>query len=115
MTIKVLIAEDQTLVREGIKRIIERSEQITVAAEVEDGDQLLVIAVKGNFDITLLDISMPGPGFIETMKRLRLLDAPFKILILSMHPEEQYAIRALKAGADGYLTKNLRLKNCWLQ
>jgi len=59
-----------------------------------------------NIDIILLDISMPGLGFMETLRRLRAIHAPFKILILSMHPEEQYAIRALKAGADGYLTKN---------
>ncbi len=104
--INILIAEDHALVREGIKRIIEPCDKISVVGEVADGNFLLAKAAKENFDIILLDISMPGPGFMETMRRLQIIDKQFKILILSMHPEEQYAIRALKAGADGYLTKN---------
>ena len=77
-----------------------------VVEEVEDGNQLLSRLDSLKLDIILLDISMPGPGFLELMRRLSAFGNGFRVLILSTHPEEQYALRALKSGASGYLTKN---------
>lgn len=104
--IKLLIADDHALIREGLKRIIEDTPEMELVGEAVNGNEILAKLRTTLVDVLLLDISMPGPGFLEVMRRLRANTPECKILVLSAHPEEQYAIRALKAGASGYLTKN---------
>ena len=106
--IKVFIADDHVMVRKGLKSILSEDEEIAVIGEASDGDETLRKIRTCITDVLLLDLSMPGPGFIELIKCINRLSDPAKpkkILILSFYPEEQYAFRALKAGADGYLTK----------
>lgn len=103
--IRLLIADDHPVVREGVRRIVEECPDITVVGEVADGDELLAKLDTTKADVLLLDIAMPGPGFLNTMQRLRTERAASRVLVLSMHSEEQYALRALRAGASGYLTK----------
>jgi DNA-binding NarL/FixJ family response regulator len=104
--IKVLIADDHTLVREGLKQIITESSGISVAGEAGSGEEALALIAGNDVDLLLLDISMPGRSGLDIMKQLKQMKPDLPVLILSMHPEEQYAVRALKAGAAGYLTKD---------
>jgi len=104
--IRVLIADDHPLVREGLKQILAAESGIEVAAEAPDGDAALKLVRAGDFDVALLDMSMPGLSGIDLVKRLKLEKPGLKLLVLSMHGERQYAARALKAGASGYLTKD---------
>lgn len=104
--IRVLLADDHEIVRDGLKRILGAAGDLQVAGEAADGEQALAL-VKGNdYDVALLDMSMPGLSGIDLIKRLRIEKPGLKLLILSMHGEHQYAARALKAGASGYLTKD---------
>ena len=103
---RILIADDHTLVREGLKRILSVNPDLVVAAEAYDGDQCLARVREGDFDLVLLDMSMPGLSGIDLLKRLKAEKPRLKILVLSMHGEHQYAVRAYKAGASGYLTKD---------
>lgn len=104
--IRILVADDHTLVREGLKQILAAAEDLVIAAEAVDGDQALAHVRNVDFDLALLDMSMPGLSGIELIKRLKLEKPKLRILILSMHGEQQYAVRAYKAGASGYLTKD---------
>jgi len=104
--IRVLLADDHQIVREGIKRIVDEGEDMRVEGEAVDGDEALELARTANADVLLLDVSMPGPGFLETMRRIREECPRLRILVLSVHPEDHYAVRALRAGASGYLTKD---------
>jgi two-component system invasion response regulator UvrY len=103
--IKVLIADDHPIVRHGLKQIISNAIGMEVAGEAEDGHQAVQRARTEAFDVVVLDISMPGPRGLDVLRQIRHSKPDLPILILSVHPEEQYAIRALKAGASGYLTK----------
>jgi len=103
--IKILIADDHTIVREGLKQIISDVSGMEVTDEATNGNEALSKIRAGGFDIVLLDISMPGKSGLETLKEIRMEDQTLPVLILTMHPEEQYAVRVLKAGASGYLTK----------
>ena len=103
---RILIADDHTLVREGLKQILSVNPDLVVAAEAYDGDQCLTRVREGDFDLVLLDMSMPGLSGIDLVKRLKAEKPRLKILVLSMHGEQQYAVRAYKAGASGYLTKD---------
>ena len=104
--IRLLVADDHKLVRDGLKQILAAAPGIEVAAEASNGDEALAL-VKGNdFDLALVDMSMPGLSGIQLIKRLKLERPKLLILVLSMHGETQYAARALKAGASGYLTKD---------
>ena len=102
---KILIADDHTIVREGIKQILAEIPEVTVTDEARNGQEVLQNVWDNDYDIVLLDITMPGRSGLDILKQLRTDKPALKILILSMHPEEQYAIRAFKAGAFGYLTK----------
>ena len=102
---KILIADDHTIVREGIKQILAEIPEVTVTDEARNGQEVLQNVWDNDYDIVLLDITMPGRSGLDILKQLRTDKPALKILILSMHPEEQYAIRAFKAGASGYLTK----------
>lgn len=103
--IKLLIADDHIIVREGLKKIIAESLDITVADEASNGQEVLDKVWKNDYDVVLLDISMPGRSGLDILKQLKSEQPELPVLILSMHPEEQYAVRVLKAGASGYLTK----------
>jgi DNA-binding NarL/FixJ family response regulator len=104
--IRLLVADDHTLVREGLKQILAAAPDLLVADEAVDGDQALAKVRANEFDLVLLDMSMPGLSGIELIKRLKLEKPKLPILVLSMHGEQQYAARAYKAGASGYLTKD---------
>jgi two-component system invasion response regulator UvrY len=104
--IHLLVADDHNLVREGLKQILAAAPGIEVTAEASNGDEALALAKEKDFDVALIDMSMPGLGGIALIKRLKLERPKLLILVLSMHGETQYAARALKAGASGYLTKD---------
>ena len=103
--INILIADDHSIVREGLKQIVAESPEIAVQGEAVNGQQVLDLIHKKEYDLVLLDIAMPGRGGIETLKQLKIEKPKVPVLILSMYPEDQYAVRAIKAGASGYLTK----------
>jgi DNA-binding NarL/FixJ family response regulator len=104
--IRVLIADDHPIVRDGLKRILAATPDIEVSAEAASGDEALALTRANDYDLALLDMSMPGLSGIELVKRLKSEKPKMKLLVLSMHGEQQYAARALKAGASGYLTKD---------
>lgn len=104
--IRVLLADDHGLVREGLRGILAKGADIEVAAEAATGDEVLALVRKREFDLALLDLSMPGLSGLALIKRLKVERPKLRILVLSMHGEAQYAARALKAGASGYLTKD---------
>jgi two-component system, NarL family, invasion response regulator UvrY len=103
--IKIIIADDHSVVRQGLIQIISEVSNMEVSDEASNGNELFKKVLKNNYDIIILDIKMPGTNVIDLIKNLKLHKAHIPILILSMYPEEQYAVRVLKAGASGYLTK----------
>jgi two-component system invasion response regulator UvrY len=104
--IRVLIADDHKIVRDGLKRILSAHGDLDVVGEASSGDEALAL-VKGNdYDVAMLDMSMPGLSGMDLIKRLKIEKPKLRILVLSMHGESQYAARALKAGASGYLNKD---------
>ncbi|HEY8856743.1 MAG TPA: response regulator transcription factor [Rugosibacter sp.] len=103
--IHVLIADDHAIVRQGLKQILSETDDLVVTGEADDGAEALQLARQQPWDVFLLDVSMPNRNGIDTLKQLKKEFPRLPVLILSMHPEEQYAVRALKAGAAGYLTK----------
>jgi len=103
--IKVLIVDDHRLLREGLKKILAETRDIVVAGEANDGHEALQETRKTDYDVIILDISMAGKNGIEVLDELKKEKPKSQVLIVSMHPEEQYALRAMKSGAAGYLTK----------
>jgi len=103
--IRVLIADDHAIVREGLRRILTDEPSVELVGEAADGFEAARMSRELKPDIVLLDLSMPGRGGIDALSDIRQGSPKSKILILSMHPEDQYAIRCLREGADGYLTK----------
>jgi DNA-binding NarL/FixJ family response regulator len=103
--IKVIIVDDHMIVREGLKQIIAETSDIEVVDEASNGYEALGKVVTIECDVLLLDISMPGKSGLDVLKEIKNEAPKLSILILTMHPEEQYALRVLKAGASGYLTK----------
>jgi two-component system invasion response regulator UvrY len=103
--IRVLIADDHAIVRQGLRQILSQTDDLLVAGEAEDGVDAMRLAREEAWDVVLLDVSMPNRNGIDTLKMLKKELPRLPVLILSMHPEEQYAVRALKSGASGYLTK----------
>jgi len=103
--IKILIADDHSIVREGLKQIVADVPDMQVADTASDGQEALNKALKNDFDVIILDISMPIKTGLDVLKELREKKPGLNILMLSIHPEEHYALRVLKAGASGYLTK----------
>jgi len=104
--IRVLIADDHSIVRDGLKRILAATADLQVAGEAPSGDDALALVKVNDYDVVMLDMSMPGLSGIDLIKRLKREKPELKILVLSMHGESQYAARALKAGAAGYLNKD---------
>ena len=103
--IRVLIADDHAIVRQGLRQILSDTPDLTVAGEAENGVQAVQMVRSGDWDVVLMDVSMPDRNGIDALKLIKKEFPRLPVLILSMYPEEQYAIRALKAGAAGYLTK----------
>jgi two-component system, NarL family, invasion response regulator UvrY len=103
--IRILIADDHSIVREGIKHIIEDESDMRVVAEAADGLEVLSLLSPKKFDLVILDISMPEKSGLDVLKDIKVSTPDLPVLILTMHAEEQYATRVLKAGASGYLTK----------
>ena len=103
--IRVLIADDHAIVRQGLRQILSDTPDLTVSGEAENGVQAVQMVRAGEWDVVLMDVSMPDRNGIDALKLIKKEYPRLPVLILSMYPEEQYAIRALKAGAGGYLTK----------
>ncbi len=103
--IRLVIADDHTIMREGLKRILDGADDIEVVGEAVDGFEALAHVRKGGFDLLMLDLSMPGRSGVELIRQIKDEAPKLPILILTMHEEDQYAIRAIRAGARGYLTK----------
>lgn len=104
--INVMITDDHPVVRQGIKKILEGYSDISVTGEAGSANELMEILHKKDFNIVLLDISLPGKNGLEILRDIITEKPSLPVLMLSIHPEEQYALRALKLGAAGYLTKS---------
>jgi len=103
--LKILIADDHAIVRQGLKQIVTETPDMVVAGEASNGQELLNKIKESDYDVVVLDITMPGRDGMDVLKQLRSEKPELPVLMLSIHPEEQYALRALRAGASGYLTK----------
>lgn len=103
--IRVIVIDDHDILREGLKQILGETEAIEVVAEGESGVQAIQLATKHKADVMLLDISLPDKNGIEVLKQIKKINPQLAVLMLSMYREDQYAVRALKAGAAGYLSK----------
>lgn len=106
MSIGLLIADDHPVILEGIRRIVEEHEDLRVIDEARDAEEAVRKSMSTEIDVLVLDISMPGGDFLQTMNQIKVKRPDLPILVLSIYPESQYAIPALKAGASGYLTKD---------
>jgi two-component system invasion response regulator UvrY len=104
--IRVAIADDHPIVRQGLRRIATEGARIAVSGEAATASELFRLVAGVPVDVVLLDVSMPGSAFVETVRELREKFPTVKVLVLSVHPEDQWALRALRAGASGYLTKD---------
>ena len=103
--LKILIADDHAIVREGLKQILAETSDMMVAGEAANGHEVLELVRKEDWDLVLLDLAMPEKDGLDTLKELKQEKPNLPVLVLSIYPEEQYAVRVLKAGASGYLTK----------
>ena len=104
--IRVLLADDHAVVRAGLREILSGTGDISVAGEATNGHEVLERIRAADYDVAVLDMSMPGRSGIELIKQVKSERPKLRILVLTMHSEEQYAVRALRAGASGYLTKD---------
>ena len=104
--IRVLVADDHKIVRDGLKGILAATADLQAAGEAASGDEALALVKANDYDVVMIDMSMPGLSGIDLIKRLKIEKPKLRILVLSMHGERQYAARALKAGASGYLNKD---------
>jgi len=103
--IRIIIADDHSFLREGIKKTIQDEIDMKIVGEASNANDAMNIIRELEPDVTIMDISMPGKSGLDVLKDLKAMKKKYRILILSMHPEDRFAIRALKAGAAGYLTK----------
>ncbi|MDD5240687.1 MAG: response regulator transcription factor [Sulfuricella sp.] len=103
--IRILIVDDHAIVRQGLKQIVEENAEMRVVAEAANGAEALRKMREIGCDVVLLDISMPGKSGIDVLKQIREENLKLPVLILSIYPEDQYAVRLIKAGASGYMTK----------
>ena len=104
--IRIVLADDHTIVREGLKQLLAGAPEFSVIAEARDGSEVLKRVRENDFEVLLLDMAMPGKSGIDLIKQVHAEKPKLRILVLSMHEEQQYAVRALKAGAAGYITKD---------
>ncbi|HWI78890.1 MAG TPA: response regulator transcription factor [Ramlibacter sp.] len=103
--IRIVIADDHAIVREGLKRIVSSAPDLEIVAEAGDGTEVMQVVRQHEFHVLVLDLSMPGRSGMELIKLVKAQQPRLRILVLSMHQEMQYAVRAIKSGASGYLTK----------
>ena len=103
--IRIVVADDHTIVREGLKQLLAAGGDLEVVGEAQDGFEVMKRVRELEFELLLLDMSMPGKSGIELIKQVKAEKPRLRILVLSMHEEHQYAVRAIRAGAAGYLTK----------
>ncbi len=106
MTVRLVIADDHAIVREGLKRILAGEPAFAIVGEASDGHEVLATVRAGGFEVLLLDLSMPGRAGIDLLRQVKSERPELRVLVLSMHAEEQYAVRAIRAGASGYLPKD---------
>ncbi len=106
--ITVLIADDFPIVRKGLKEVLEDQGDCRVSGEANDGREALELLRNETFDVVILDISMPGRSGLDVLQDIKKLKADQAVLMVSMHPEEDYAVRALKSGASGYVSKTAK-------
>lgn len=104
--IKILVADDHPIVRQGLIRIIADSPDMVVAGEASNGREVLEKVWKNDYDVVLMDLSMPVMNGLDALKQLKGQKPELVVLVLSINPEEQYAVRVFKAGASGYITKD---------
>jgi two-component system, NarL family, invasion response regulator UvrY len=102
---RILVVDDHAVVRRGLQEIVSDSLDSATVNEAKDGEEAVAQVQKSRYDLVLLDISLPGRTGIDVLKDLKAIQPDLPILMLSIHPEEQFAVRALRAGASGYLTK----------
>jgi DNA-binding NarL/FixJ family response regulator len=105
MTLDVLVADDHAIIRDGLKKILADTDDLVVAGEAANGLMVMEMVRARDWSLLVLDISMPGRNGLELIKMVKSERPKLPILIFSMHPEEQYAVRAIRAGASGYLSK----------
>ncbi len=103
--IKILVVDDHSIVRQGLKQILADSQSLIVAGEASTGQEALQKIRSSNFDMVIMDISLPDRSGLDMLEQIKIIAPKLPVLILSMHAEEQYATRAFKSGASGYLTK----------
>lgn len=104
--IRLAIADDHPIVRQGLRRIASEGAGITVTGEASTAAELMTLLAAAPVDVVLLDVSMPGSTLVDTLNELKAKHPSVRVLVLSVHPEDQWAVRALRAGASGYLTKD---------
>ena len=104
--IKILVADDHAIVREGLKRILGSATDMAVTDEACTGQEVVEKVTRNDFDVLVLDISMPGRNGLDILRELRVMKPKLHVLMLSVFPEEQYAVRVIRAGASGYMTKD---------
>lgn len=103
--IRILIADDHPIVRRGLKQILSDESDVAFVGEAQNGREVLEMVYQEHWDAVVLDIGMPGRGGLDTLKELKRLQPKLPVLILSIQPEDQFGVRALQAGADGYMNK----------
>ncbi len=105
MKFEILVADDHAIIRDGLKKILADTDDLEVVGEAGDGSATLQKVRERDWDLVILDLSMPGRNGIELIKMMKDERPKLKILVFSMHPEDQYAVRTIRAGASGYLSK----------
>lgn len=104
--VKIIVVDDHAVVRRGLIQILESMQEVSSVSEASSGNELIELLKKDEYDVVVLDITMPGKSGLDVLKEIKAIKQNVSVLILSIHPEEQYAVRALKAGAAGYITKD---------
>ncbi len=103
---KILIADDHSIVREGLKQYVKTLDEVKLIDEVAEGNEAWTKIKDGDYDLVILDVSMPGMSGLDVLQKIKEKNLPTRVLILSVHPQEQYAFHAFKLGASGYITKD---------
>ncbi len=109
--IRIVIADDHEIVRAGLKQIISDDDDMEVTGESNNGENLIELVKKNDYDVVLLDLKMSGISGIDAIKHIKIIKPDLPIIVLSMHAEDQYAVRTIKAGASGYITKETAGEN----
>lgn len=104
---RILIADDHSVVRKGLKQILLEGFPTATIEEVPDAEEMIKKIIQSPYDVVISDLSMPGRSGLEALSQIKQINAKLPVLILSIHPEDQYALRVLKAGASGYLSKDM--------